>query len=56
MAIRLKPDYLEARFNYAQLLARVLNRPPEAVAQLDEILRQRPDFEPARRFAAQLRR
>ena len=46
-AIRSKPGYAEARYNYAVLLARE-ERYEEARVQLDAAVSAQPDFEPAR--------
>jgi cytochrome c-type biogenesis protein CcmH/NrfG len=46
-AIETKPDYVNARFNYASALAN-LEEFDEAVAQFQAVLKIAPDFKPAR--------
>jgi tetratricopeptide (TPR) repeat protein len=48
MAVQLKPDYLEARYNLGSSYL-TLGRADEAIAELQEVLRKEPGFEPAQR-------
>jgi tetratricopeptide (TPR) repeat protein len=51
LAVEIKPDYVNARFNYASALAN-LEYYDEAILQLRAILRLQPNFEPARESLA----
>ena len=55
-ALRLRPDYLEARFNLAVILGEIPGRLPDAIAHVREILREHPDMAPARDLLADLLR
>ena len=46
-ALRLRPDFLDARFNLATALTE-LRRPTEAIAHYEEVLRRRADYPGAR--------
>ena len=52
-AVQYHADYYEARFNLANSLA-ALNRLDEAMAELEKLLEQKPDWAPARKRLEQL--
>ena len=53
-ALRLQPDYLEARFNLAVVLGELPGRIPDAIAHVREVLRAHPDMAPAKELLADL--
>ena len=53
-ALRIQPNFIEARYNLGLALVKMPNQMPEARAEFQEVLRSDPDFEPAKAMLEQL--
>ena len=53
-AVRLKPDFADARYNLGVALAHI-GRNPEAMLELEELVRLKPDDAQAREILSELR-